>query len=344
MGAVTAVAVLAGGLGFAGWKLDWFNDNGEPVTFGQTPTAAGKQGGDGAKDKKEDGSSGVSLPTGPAADFTRTSRLDDGTSIAKTRLTGAKSGFTGDVWVWVPKEYNDPKYAKSAFPVLISLPGGNGYPTNYWADRSLGLQKAVTQGVKDGTSLPFILIMPVLNPDERNYYDGSDIPGQPRMGTWMAEDIPAFTKANFRTFTSRDGWAFMGNSSGAFVGLKMVMQHPDRFKAVIASGGETAPDSPLWRGDKKLMDANDPGKLAEKLSRGTGPEVYVNFQIGTKEGSQDLARLKKFEKDYGKGPVKITTRVIQNGDHNGWDYVRGMQEGSLEWISKVMAKPVPDAG
>ncbi|WP_328968709.1 alpha/beta hydrolase [Streptomyces sp. NBC_00239] len=346
--AVVAVAVLAG-VGVTGWKLDWFNDNGEAVTFGQPP--AGTQGeqdpGVTGKDKdkgKDGGRPAMSMPTGPAAEFRRTTRLDDGTSIAKTRLTGAKSGFTGDVWVWVPKEYDDPKYAKSAFPVLISLPGGNGYPTNYWADRSLGLQKAVTEGVKAGTSLPFILIMPVLNPDERNYYDGSDIPGQPKMGTWMAEDIPAFTKANFRTFTSRDGWAFMGNSSGAFVGLKMVMQHPDRFKAVIANGGETAPDSPLWHGDKKLMDANDPGKLAEKLSRGTGPEVYVNFQIGTKEGSQDLARLKKFEKDYGKGPVKITTHVIQNGDHNGWDYVRGMTEGSLEWISKVMAKPIPDAG
>ncbi|MER7764916.1 alpha/beta hydrolase-fold protein [Streptomyces sp. NPDC097619] len=347
--AVTALAVL-GGTAVAGRQLDWFNDNGEPVSFGvRTPGdgAGGEDSGGGAeKGGKESGDAagnGVSMPTGPVSEFKRTSRLDDGTSIVKTRLTGKKSGFTGDVWVWVPKEYEDPRYAKSAFPVLISLPGGNGFPTNYWADRSLGLQKAVTKGVKEGTSLPFILIMPVLNPDEKNYYDGSDIPGQPKMGTWMAEDVPDFTKANFRTFTSRDGWAFMGNSSGAFVGLKMVMQHPDRFKAVIASGGETAPDSPLWRGDRKLMDANDPGKLAQKLSGGSGPEVYVNFQIGTKEGAQDLARLRKFEKDHGKGPVKITTRVIQGGDHNGWDYVRGMEEGSLEWISKVMAKPVPSS-
>ncbi|MEJ8642642.1 hypothetical protein WKI68_17045 [Streptomyces sp. MS1.HAVA.3] len=72
------------------------------------------------------------MPTGPAAQFVRTNRLPDGTQIAKTTLTGKKSGFTGDVWVWVPKEYDDPKYAKSGFPVLISLPGGRGYPTNYW--------------------------------------------------------------------------------------------------------------------------------------------------------------------------------------------------------------------
>jgi enterochelin esterase-like enzyme len=284
----------------------------------------------------------VQLPTGPFAEFKRTARLDDGTEIGRTKLVGRTSGFTGNVWVWAPKEYKDPKYAKSAYPVLIALPGGSGYPDNYWADTSLGLPQAVSEGVEKGTSLPFILVMPVLNPDAKHYYDGSDIPGQPKMGTWMAEDVPAFVKANFRTFTSRDGWGFVGNSSGAFVGLKQVLQHPDRFKAVISSGGETVPDSPLWRGHQKEMDANHPGKLAKKLIAAKGPDVHVNFQVGTKEGGAQA--LRAWQRTYGKGPVKTTLRVIQGGDHNGWDYVRGMKEGSLEWISKVLAAPTADAG
>ncbi|MFI5981673.1 alpha/beta hydrolase-fold protein [Streptomyces sp. NPDC051555] len=340
--AALAVVLLAGG-GFGAWKAGWFSGDGDPVSFGKTPPpAADASTPGGGRSAKPSGDPDVQLPTGPKADFKQTGSLDDGTKIAKTRLTGAKSGFTGDVWVWAPKEYDEPKYAKSAFPVMIALPGGNGFPSNYWSDRSLGLQKAISDGVQAGTSLPFVLIMPVLNPDEKNYYDGSDIPGQPKMGTWIADDIPDFARANFRTYKSRDGWAFMGSSSGAFVGLKQVLQHPDRFKAVIASGGEIVPDSPLWKGDTQLMDENNPRKLAQKLIDTKGPEVYVNFQLGTKE--KDRARMEKFQAEFGKGPVKVTIRDIQNGEHNGWHYVRGMKEGSLEWISKAMKGPKPAEG
>ncbi|GHI87626.1 alpha/beta hydrolase [Streptomyces xanthophaeus] len=346
IGAVAALAVLlAGGGGFAAWKLDWFSGNGEAVSFGKAtppPAAEPQPSGGGARAAEPSGDPDVLLPSGPKSDFKQTTKLEDGTVIAKTRLAGAKSGFEGDVWVWAPKEYDDPKYAKSGFPVLIALPGGNGFPANYWSDRSLGLQKAIGEGVKAGTSLPFIVVMPVLNPDNKYYYDGSDIPGQAKMGTWIAEDVPDFTRANFRTYKSRDGWAFMGSSSGAFVGMKTVLQHPDKFKAVIASGGEIVPDSPLWKGHQAEMDANDPEKLAKKLIDTNGPEVYINFQIGTKESGKE--RMVKFQQQYGKGPVKTTIRDIQNGEHNGWHYVRGMKEGSLEWISKVLKAPKPEEG
>ncbi|MFJ6721334.1 MULTISPECIES: esterase family protein [unclassified Streptomyces] len=342
------VALLVGGGGFAAWKHEWFSGDGRAVTSGRTPSPAAHGDDKAARTPSPSaaptpsGDPDVLMETGPRSDFTQTAKLEDGTVIARTRLAGAKSGFEGDVWVWTPKEYGDPKYAKSAFPVLISLPGGNGFPANYWSDRSLGLQKAVEEGVEAGTSLPFILIMPVLNPDNKYYYDGSDIPGRPKMGTWLAEDVPDFTRANFRTYKSRDGWAFMGSSSGGFVGMKQVLQHPDRFKAVITSGGEIVPDSPLWKGHQTEMDENNPEKLARKLIDGNGPDVYINFQVGTRETGKD--RMLAFQRDYGKGPVKTTIHDIQNGEHNGWHYVRGMKESSLEWISKVMKGPRPAAG
>ncbi|MFD9357669.1 alpha/beta hydrolase [Streptomyces sp. NPDC060031] len=348
--AVVALALLISG-GFAAWKLDWFSGNGEAVSFGKTPPPAAapsapdtekKSPGAAQPPAKPSGDPDVLMPSGPKSDFKQTTKLDDGTIIAKTRLAGAKSGFEGDVWVWAPKEYDDPKYAKSAFPVLIALPGGNGFPANYWSDRSLGLQKAISEGVQAGTSLPFVVIMPVLNPDNKYYYDGSDIPGQQKMGTWIAEDVPDFTRANFRTYKSRDGWAFMGSSSGAFVGMKTLLQHPDKFKAVIASGGEIVPDSPLWKGHQAEMDENNPEKLAKKLIDGNGPEVFINFQVGTKESGKE--RMLKFQQQYGTGPVKTTIHDIQNGEHNGWHYVRGMKESSLEWISKVLKGPKPEAG
>ncbi|MER8042159.1 alpha/beta hydrolase-fold protein [Streptomyces sp. NPDC094032] len=284
------------------------------------------------------------FPTGPESSFTEQRALPDGTKIGVTELHGEKSGFTGRVWVWAPKQYFDPKYANSGFPVLISLPGGKGFPTNYWTGKGIDLPGHISRWVDEGKSKPFIVVMPVLNPDAEFYYDGSDIPGQPKMGTWLTEDVPDFVRANFRTFKSRDGWAFMGSSSGGFAGLKSVLQKPDKFKAVIASGPDTVPDSPLWKGYEKEQQENNPEKLAAAL--GLKPdipanEVFVAFQIGTKESG--LRNLRSFMRHYTKGPVKTRIEIIQDGEHNARSYMRGMDDGTMAWISARIQGPIPSS-
>ncbi|GAA3027845.1 hypothetical protein GCM10020000_00350 [Streptomyces olivoverticillatus] len=153
---------MAATLGMVAWPvlrhLEVFSDKGEHISFAQGPGPIGVQTGD----------SRTSMPTGPEADFTIESTLDDGTKIAQTTLHGAKSGFTGQVWVWAPLQYKDPKYAKSGFPVLIALPGGAGYPKNYWmGGNDLKLQPSIATWSEEGKSLPFIVVMPVLNPAPR---------------------------------------------------------------------------------------------------------------------------------------------------------------------------------
>ncbi|MFE9554267.1 alpha/beta hydrolase [Streptomyces sp. NPDC006703] len=326
------------------------SDEGKPVSFdsgaGSSPSAKASASQAPQKNDPASAKNGAAaqtlLPTGPKAEFTTQSTLADGTKIGVTTLQGAKSGFTGKVWVWAPKQYFEDKYKNSGFPVLIALPGGNGYPKNYWMGTDLKLQSSISEWSKTGKSLPFIVVMPVLNPDAKRYYDGSDIPGQPKMGTWMTDDVPDFVQANFRTFKSRDGWAFMGSSSGGFVGLKSVLKRPDRFKAVIASGPDIVPDSPLWAGHEAEKQANNPEKLAQDLITANGPEVALAFQVGTKE-STVVPNVQKFIATYGKGPIKTRLQLIEGGTHNAHTYVKGMGEGTMEWISKQMLAPVPSS-
>lgn len=347
---VTLLGVGAAGgvVGHMAYEKGYF-ERGEPVTFGSPKAydSAGASGGGKAGTGDKGGSQlseverKTQLPTGPEAEFKTQNSIDDGTKIAYTTLEGKKSGFKGKVWVWAPKQYFEKKYERSGFPVLIALPGGNGYPTNYWMGTDLKLQSSIAKWSKGGQSLPFIVVMPVLNPDDKYYYDGSDIPGQQKMGTWMTEDVPDFVKANFRTFKSRDGWAFMGSSSGGFVGLKSVLKHPDKFKAVIASGPDTVPDSPLWKGHEAEREANNPEKLAAALgAKPSDPakDVYLALQVGTKESG--VQSLRKFSEKYGKGQVKTRLNVIQDGEHNAKTYVGGMAEGSIQWISEHMQGPI----
>ncbi|WP_328302630.1 alpha/beta hydrolase [Streptomyces sp. NBC_00435] len=325
------------------FEIPPFTDKGEAVSFGQ-PSAGSGGGGGGGTAVKPPANSKMSMPTGPQADFKNSMTLSDGTHVAVTTLDGKKSGFKGKVWVWAPKEYNDPKFAKSGFPVMIALPGGAGYPNNYWMGTDLGLQTSISKWYSEGKSKPFILAMPVLNPapdDKGIYWDGSDIPGQPRMGTWLTDDVPDLMRANFRTVKSRDGWAYMGSSTGGFASLKAVLKYPEKFKAAICSGPDILPDSSLWKGHDKEKAENNPELLAKELIDKKGPDVYLAFQVGTNESNKNtLPNVQKFIATYGKGPVHTELRVIQGGQHNAKTYVPNMGEGPIQFISKVMEGPV----
>ncbi|WTO58114.1 esterase family protein [Streptomyces sp. NBC_00211] len=325
------------------FEIPPFTDKGSSVSYGQS-SAGGKKGGAGDASKQPANSKAL-MPTGPQAEFKNSMTLGDGTHVSVTTLDGKKSGFKGKVWVWAPKEYNDPKFAKSGFPVMIALPGGAGYPSNYWMGTDLGLQTSISKWYAEGKSKPFILAMPVLNPgpdDKGIYWDGSDIPGQPKMGTWLTEDVPDLMKANFRTIKSRDGWAYMGSSTGGFASLKAVLQHPDKFKAAICSGPDIVPDSSLWKGHDKEKAENNPELLAKAMIDKKGaPDVYLAFQVGDNESNKKtLPDVQKFVATYTKGPIHTSLRVIPGGQHNAKTYVPNMGEGPIEFISKVMEGPV----
>ncbi len=328
-------------LGLIAWpvmsyfEIPPFTDKGDPVSYG-----AAEERGEQPTDSR------TLMPTGPDADFKNVRTLDDGTHISVVTLDGKKSGFKGKVWVWAPKEYTDErKFAKSGFPVMIALPGGPGYGTNYWMG-GFKLQENISKWYSEGKSKPFLLAMPVLNPgpdDKGIYWDGSDIPGQAKMGTWLTEDVPDLMKANFRTLKSRDGWSFMGSSTGGFAGLKAVLKHPDKFKAVIANGPDIVPDSPLWRGHEKEMRENNPEVLAKRLIANKGPDVYLAFQVGTRENAKTMSDVKKFIATYGKGPVHTDLHVIEGGKHDGATYAPNLGLGPIQWISEQMEGPTPSA-
>ncbi|MEU1825075.1 alpha/beta hydrolase-fold protein [Streptomyces abikoensis] len=324
------------------YEIPPFTDKGDAISFGGS--------GDGKNGDQAPGSK-AQMPLGPKAGFKISGTVpEDGTKIAVTTYKGKKSGFEGKVWVWAPKEYDDPKYAKSGFPVLIALPGGAGYPNNYWMGTDLKLEASISKWAQEGKSLPFIIAMPVLNPENHDkdpkdpkaglYWDGSDIPGQLKMGTWLTEDVPQLVKENFRTIKSRDGWAFMGSSTGASAGLKSVLQKPDQFKAVIASGPDIVPDSRLWAGHEKEKADNNSDVLAQRLIAKKGPEVYLAFQVGSNEPVKPP--IDRFLAKYGnnKGPIKTKYRINVGGEHNAASYVPNMEAGGLiQWVSEHMQGP-----
>ncbi|MER8182681.1 alpha/beta hydrolase-fold protein [Kitasatospora sp. NPDC094015] len=308
-------------------------------------TDTGKPVGDGAKTAGGSApaappsptkASKVLKPTGPAAELKTVGQTGVG-PILSTTLTGAKSGVTGKVWVWLPPEYNDPKYANTGFPVLTLYAGGQSAGYNTWTDNQLPIQAADVELTKQGKAHPFIMIMPVqnLNSSEATAMECADIPGQPKIGTWMAEDIPDFVRANFRTVKGRDGWAVMGASTGAFCSAKLALQHPDVFKAAVPIDGYFNPDSPLWKGHEQERLANSPDQLAA-VGTADVRMLATAGQANTGEVKTVKAWVAKV-----KAPATVEYYEQPGGKHLTSDFKK-MIPLTLEWLSKNVAGPESD--
>jgi len=316
--------------------------------------ACGSEGGRPSTDAKAAGASGsasasaaqsssappkpskVLMPTGPAADLRKVRDTAAG-PIMMTTLTGAKSGVTGKIWVWLPPEYNDPKYAKHGFPVLTLYSGGQSAGYNTWTDNQLPIEEADAQLAKQGKAHPFIMIMPVQNLDsnESRALECSDIPGQPRIGTWMSQDIPDFVRANFRTVKGRDGWGVMGASTGAFCSAKLAMQHPGVFKAAVPIDGYFNPDSPLWKGHETERLANSPDVLVAQSK--------AEVRMLATSGGANAYETKLVKNWVAKAAAPLTVDYYEQpgGKHLTSDFKK-MIPYTLEWLTKNLAGPEAD--
>ncbi|MBB4922954.1 alpha/beta hydrolase [Kitasatospora kifunensis] len=298
-----------------------------------SPSAGSPSGSAAPSGSPSGGSDKVQLPTGPATQLTKARDTAAG-PIMMTTLAGKKSGVTGKVWVWLPPQYNDPKYANYGFPVLTLYAGGQSNGYNTWTDDQLPIQVQDEELAKQGKAHPFIMVMPVQNlvSDEKQTLDCSDIPGQPKMGTWMSQDVPDFVRANFRTLRSRDGWGLMGASTGAFCSAKMALQHPDIYKAAVPIDGYFNPDSSFWKGHEAERLANSPDVLVGQS------KADVRMLATAGGATPDEVKLVKAWVAKAAAPTKIDYYEQPGGKHLT-SHFKKMIPDTLQWLTQNLDGP-----
>lgn len=279
------------------------------------------------------------MPTGPPAHFS-TFRSTAAGPIKVTTFKGPKSGVTGKVWVWLPPEYNDPKYAKSGFPVVFLFTGNTGVNYNFWPDpRVVPTQSEDVRLTQEGKAHPFIMIMPILQLSTKQDTECSDRPGQPKMATWMGEDLVTLVKQNFRTMPSRDGWGMAGASSGAFCAVKLTLQYSDQFKAAASWGGYFYPlpeTGPRWT-QQELQD-NSPLYMVKKSQ----PDVHLLLLAGDNPKYRaDFERIDQFMAAIK--PPTTAEKFIQKGGAHLTDDLKKLVPNILEFLTQNLTGPQPSS-
>ncbi|MGW0207385.1 alpha/beta hydrolase [Streptomyces sp. NPDC003233] len=247
----------------------------------------------------------VAMP-GPPAD--RAKFTNSGTGLLDTYFRGRHSALSGQVVVWTPPQYTQPRYRHTRFPIVLLLHGVPGSPES-WLEHG-GMPQDFEQLMTAGTTHPFILVMPVVDPGGIDT-DCTDQPNR-KVATWMARDVPELISHKFRTLSGPKAWGVMGFSTGGFCAARLPLAYPK----VFGAGAALDPD-PLT-GDKGVLRDPVVRRRTSPTYMVTHTTVPVSLFLAT--SAEDRLSpphyIEQFAKAAAGTRVQTRTLVLPSGGHN----------------------------
>ncbi|WP_405999052.1 alpha/beta hydrolase [Streptomyces sp. NBC_00829] len=260
--------------------------------------------------------------------FEKVDDSDLGSGLVRTELKGAISGVQGEVYVWLPPQYNDPAYRTKKFPVVEVLSGFPGSSKNWF--RTLKFQKKVGPLIESGEVAPFILVSPrtMLGDKDTGY---ANIPGKVNADSWLTVDVRKMVADNFRVSLSPENWAIAGYSAGAHGAAKLALAHPDRFSAAVSFSGYSDPAAEhgsLTATDPKLRRENNVLNILKSAK--TPPRVSLLVTGEGWDGYQQGLALQRV----AKPPTRIDLRATTGG-HVTPVWIRQLPY-AFQWLTQRM--------
>ncbi|MER7154049.1 alpha/beta hydrolase [Streptomyces lydicus] len=263
-----------------------------------------------AKDLGPDGMGGRQIKN-EAKVLQRFRPADDprmGPGVRMTDLQGRISGVMGEVYVWLPPQYDNPAYRNKKFPVVELLPGYPGSSKAWFGSLHVGEQ--LRPLMLSGAVKPFILVAP-----RTNILTGADtgcvnLPGKVNADSWLTVDVRKMITDNFRAGTKPDSWALAGYSAGAHCAAKLALAHPDRYRAAVALSGYNdpalEPDSLAGKDPKLRIESNPLHILKAANTAGRPPRTALYVSGAAGDGYQAGLGLRQL----AKRPTSVTVQLI----------------------------------
>ncbi|WP_406272268.1 esterase family protein [Streptomyces sp. NBC_00191] len=259
-------------------------------------------------------------------------KVDDpqlGKGLRRTHLKGGISGVEGEVYVWLPPQYDDPAYRNKKFPVVELLAGFPGSSKSWF--KAMKAQSRIQPLIESGKVAPFILVSPrtmLLGASDAGY---ANIPGTVNADSWLTVDVRKMMADNFRVSLSPDSWAVAGYSAGGHGAAKLAFAHPDRYRAAVSLSGYNDPAA-----EKDSITGSDPDLRREHdvlniLKSATKPPRVSLLATGEgADGYQPgLALLRA-----AKAPTKVEVRRTTGG-HLTKVWSRELPY-AFEWLTRQM--------
>ncbi|MFC9622725.1 alpha/beta hydrolase [Streptomyces sp. NPDC056930] len=215
-----------------------------------------------------------------------------GGGVRVTQLRGRVSGVRGEVYVWLPPQYDQPAFRHRKFPVVELLGGFPGSAKAWFG--SLQVQSQLEAGMRSGEIAPFILVEPRTNLLARQDTGCANVPGVVDAESWLSVDVRQMVTDTFRAQRRASGWAVAGYSAGAHCAVKMALAHPDRYRAAVGLSGYNDPAAErlsLTGRDPELRRVNNPLWILRHAT--VPPRVSLYLSGGRNDGYRDGLALRR---------------------------------------------------
>ncbi|MCO5973714.1 alpha/beta hydrolase [Actinoallomurus soli] len=229
-------------------------------------------------------------------------RPDRRDSAYSAELVGAKSGIRSRIWVWLPPQYR--QRPRQRFPVIELFPGFPGTPITWF--HTMQGPKKLQEAMKKGAAQPYILVAPTITVVPGHDTECTNVPGGPKVATWLTEDVRRIVMENFRALPGRDGWGTMGYSTGGYCAAKLATEYPRLFRAGVSMSGYFTASNPAL--------ARVPGADVPALLQTRHPNVDLLLTAskqdpGTTTAVNTMVRA-------ARPPSVVYTYVVPRGGHN----------------------------
>lgn len=240
-------------------------------------------------------------------------------------ITGPQSQVSGEVVVWLPPQYTQKAYANTDFPVIQLFSGFPGSASSWF--RGLQVVQMMQTVLQQHSAQPAILVSASINVDGSHNADCADVPGGPKVATWLAKDVHDLIDSSFRTIQDRSGWGLMGFSEGGLCASKLLLQYPDEFAAGVSLSGDDHPGGDLLKPGSPAYYANDPLWL---LQHRPAPKVSL-LLTGTLQDGSTAAEANAMSAA-AKAPMVVDRLIAARGGHNVGVW-KAIEPQVISWLS-----------
>lgn len=242
-------------------------------------------------------------------------------------VRGARSGMTGQVTVWFPKQYlSEPN---REFPVIETFHGIA--PAPYAVFNVVKLDQIVSTMADQGQMKPALIVSPHWAFSGRDN-ECVDSAAGGKVETWLTQDVPAWLYSTFRVSPGRDSFAAWGMSAGGWCANMSAMLHPDTFATAVSMGGYWRPDFdpsfvPFAEGTPE-WNRYDLVALAENH-----PPAVALWGVAGKNDDLAIPSTKLMEKAV-RAPTSLTFTELPRGGHNT-DLWIPFAQPSMTWLAST---------
>ncbi|MFB7949988.1 alpha/beta hydrolase [Kitasatospora phosalacinea] len=264
--------------------------------------------------------------------------------VDSVRITGTASGLSDQVFVYLPPEYFNPRYARERFPVLLALAGYPG-PSLHLVE-GLRLPRTASELQRGGEMAPTVIVMarPTVAPPRNT--ECVDVPGGPQAETWFAADVPAALRSAYRVSRSADSWGVFGYSTGGSCALRLAMRHPEVYRNAAGMHADyTVPDDrwtdgDLFRGDRAAAQQSDLDWRLKNL-----PAPRADLLLVSTRAEDDFPATQRLLADAQQvsaahPELQVDSIFLPDGGHSFETWRRELP-ATLEWLSDHLDPP-PD--